>query len=172
MKYIKKVEKFVCNSSGLDSITGLPCTTTTSPAGTTTTSPAGTTTTSPGGTTTTSSGGTTTTSSGGTTTTSPGGTTTTRPGGNTTTTRGNTSTTMGNTSTTMGNTSTTMGNMVPLTTYGYKISNSSNGIDKNPQTNLYQQNFDGTSNVYAPYIYHNMEPFSPLNLYEDKLAPY
>ena len=42
----------------------------------------------------------------------------------------------------------------------------------NPQTNLYQKNFDGTSNVYAPYIYHNMESFTPLNLYDDKLAPF
>ena len=33
-------------------------------------------------------------------------------------------------------------------------------------------NFDGTSNVYSPYIYHNMESFSPLNLYEDKYASY
>jgi len=66
--------------------------------------------------------------------------------------------------------STTMNN-IPITTYGYKI-NPSNVVDNNPQTNLYQQNFDGTSNVYAPYIYHNMETFSPLNLYEDKLSPY
>ena len=55
---------------------------------------------------------------------------------------------------------------IPLTTYGYKI------LDTNPQTNLYQHNFDGTSNVYAPYIYHNMEAFSPINLYNDKLSPY
>ena len=53
----------------------------------------------------------------------------------------------------------------PMTTHGYKIS-------KNPQTNLYQQNFDGTSNVYAPYIYHNMEAFTPLNVYDDKLSEY
>ena len=51
------------------------------------------------------------------------------------------------------------------TTYGYKIPNT----DKNPQTNLYQQNFDGTSNVYAPYIYHNMEAFTPSNLYNETL---
>ena len=86
----------------------------------------------------------------------------------------NPSTTMmgSNPSTTMmgSNPSTTMNN-IPITTYGYKI-NPSNVVDNNPQTNLYQQNFDGTSNVYAPYIYHNMESFSPLNLYEDKLSPY
>ena len=65
------------------------------------------------------------------------------------------------TSTTKPMTSTTS----PMTTHGYKIS-------KNPQTNLYQQNFDGTSNVYSPYIYHNMEAFTPLNLYDDKLSQY
>ena len=58
---------------------------------------------------------------------------------------------------------------IPITTHGYKLSKST---DKNPQTNLFQQNFDGTSNVYAPYIYHNMESFAPLNSYDDKLSEY
>ena len=50
--------------------------------------------------------------------------------------------------------------------------NPSNVLDSNPQTNIYQKNFDGASNVYAPYIYHKMEPFAPLNLYDDKYSPY
>jgi cytoskeletal protein RodZ len=58
---------------------------------------------------------------------------------------------------------------IPITTHGYKLSKTT---DKNPQTNLFQQNFDGTSNVYAPYIYHNMESFTPLNSYDDKLSEY
>jgi len=45
-------------------------------------------------------------------------------------------------------------------------------MGSNPKTNIYQQNFDGTSNVYAPAIYHNMESFSPLNLYDDKYSQY
>jgi hypothetical protein len=62
---------------------------------------------------------------------------------------------------------------IPLTTYGYKISNRiPNGLDINPQTNVYQKNFDGTSNIYTPNIYHSMEAFSPLNLYDDKYSPY
>ena len=70
----------------------------------------------------------------------------------------------------MGNTST----QVPLTTYGYKISNDYKDSKsyKNPHTNVYQRKFDGTSNIYIPYIYKNMETFVPLNLYDDKYAPY
>ena len=79
-------------------------------------------------------------------------------------------TTLGNTSTTLGNTST----QVPLTTYGYKISNEYNDSKsyKNSRTNLYQRNFNGTSNIYTPYIYKNVETFVPLNLYNDKYASY
>jgi hypothetical protein len=44
---------------------------------------------------------------------------------------------------------------------------------KGSSTNIYQKNFDGTSNVYAPYIYYNMEEaFTPLNLYDDKYSEY
>jgi len=68
--------------------------------------------------------------------------------------------------------STTLSGNIPMTTHGYKLNKLYGDSDKNPQTNIYQQNFDGTSNVYSPYIYHSMESFSPLNLYEDKLAPY
>jgi len=46
-----------------------------------------------------------------------------------------------------------------------------NRIDSS-STNLYQKNFDGTSNVYAPYLYYNMEEFAPLNLYDDKYSVY
>ena len=124
---------------------------------------------------------------GGTTTTtantggSTGGTTTTtaNTGGTTTTTanaRGTTTTTAN-----AGGTTTTIplartNNTIPMTTYGYRINNGSNGSNgsdsSNPQTNVYQKNFDGTSNVYAPYIYHGMEQFTPLNIYNDKYAEY
>jgi len=56
---------------------------------------------------------------------------------------------------------------IPLTTYGYKIKKS-----LNPQTNLYQKNFDGTSNVYTPHIYHGIESFVPLSTYDDSYLPY
>ena len=43
---------------------------------------------------------------------------------------------------------------------------------KGSSTNIYQKNFDGTSNVYSPYIYYNREEFAPLNLYDDKYSEY
>jgi hypothetical protein len=77
------------------------------------------------------------------------------------------------TTTTRGATTTNPLGTVPITTFGYKINqDSKHGLDSNPQTNIYQKNFDGASNVYAPYIYHKMEPFAPLNLYDDKYSPY
>jgi hypothetical protein len=45
-------------------------------------------------------------------------------------------------------------------------------LDTSPETEIYQHNFEGTSNVYAPAIYYNMEEFSPVNLYDDKFAKY
>ena len=53
-----------------------------------------------------------------------------------------------------------------------------------PETNLYQKDFKGTSNVYAPYIYKkakssessksskSSESFDPSNLYDDKYSKY
>ena len=96
----------------------------------------------------------------GTTTTSQSGTGTS---GTTTTSQSGTGTT-----TTKYNTAST----IPLTTYGYKMNNSLNPLDSNSQTNLYQKNFDGTSNVYAPYIYYNMEPFTPINQHDDTYSSY
>ena len=45
-------------------------------------------------------------------------------------------------------------------------------LDTSPETEIYQHNFEGTSNVYAPAIYYNMEEFSPVNFYDDKFAKY
>ena len=56
--------------------------------------------------------------------------------------------TVPNTTTTLPNTTTTLPNTT-TTTFEYKNS-------ENPKTRLYQKNFDGSSNIYSPYIYHNM----------------
>jgi hypothetical protein len=45
-------------------------------------------------------------------------------------------------------------------------------LDTSPETEIYQYNFEGTSNVYSPAIYYDMENFSPVNLYDDKFAKY
>ena len=87
---------------------------------------------------------TTTTTSPNTTTTSPN-TTTTSP--NTTTTKPNTTTTSPNTTTTSPNITTTRPNTIELTDHGYKI-------PKKPYTNLFQRDFNGSSNIYSPYIYY------------------
>ena len=44
--------------------------------------------------------------------------------------------------------------------------------EASPETEIYQHNFEGTSNVYSPAIYYKMEPFLPLNSYDDKFAKY
>jgi hypothetical protein len=54
---------------------------------------------------------------------------------------------------------------IPIITYGYKISES-------PETDIYQNKFDGTSNVYAPVVYRNLDTFAPINSYDDKYAKY
>ena len=59
---------------------------------------------------------------------------------------------------------------IPLTTYGYKINEPD--LFSSPETKLYQHNFEGTSNIYSPAIYYNVEKFAPLNFYDDKLAKY
>ena len=52
--------------------------------------------------------------------------------------------------------------------YGYKM----------PQMNLYQKDYEGTSNVYSPYIYYNQdnqdkqEKFAAVNEYDDKYCKY
>ena len=63
-----------------------------------------------------------------------------------------------------------MSENIPLTTYGYNIPK--NQSKSSPETEIYQHNFEGTSNVYSPAIYYNMESFDPLNLYDDYYAPY
>ena len=47
---------------------------------------------------------------------------------------------------------------IPLTTYGYKDKK-----NKSSETEIYQHNFEGTSNIYSPSIYYNMERFASLN---------
>ena len=63
-----------------------------------------------------------------------------------------------------------MSENIPLTTYGYNIPK--NQSKSSPETEIYQHNFEGTSNVYSPAIYYNMESFDPLNLYDDNFAEY
>jgi hypothetical protein len=46
--------------------------------------------------------------------------------------------------------------------YGYKM----------PQLNLYQKDYEGTSNVYSPYIYYNQENFTAVNQYDDTYCKY
>ena len=101
-------------------------------------------------------------------------TTSSTPTGTGTTTTSSTPTGTGTTTTfKSGITTTKPLGTIPITTHGYKMSNGLfNGVDTNPQTNVYQKNFDGTSNIYAPNIFHSMEAFSPLNLYDDKYSPY
>jgi hypothetical protein len=63
-----------------------------------------------------------------------------------------------------------MSKNIPITTYGYNIPKNQSG--SNPETEIYQHNFEGTSNVYSPAIYYNVESFDPLNLYDAKFAKY
>jgi hypothetical protein len=63
-----------------------------------------------------------------------------------------------------------MSENIPLTTYGYNIPK--NQSKSSPETEIYQHNFEGTSNVYSPAIYYNTESFDPLNLYDAKFAKY
>jgi hypothetical protein len=53
----------------------------------------------------------------------------------------------------------------PMYQYGSKIESS-------PSTKIFQHNFKGTSNVYAPAIYYNVEKFVPLNSFDDYYASY
>jgi len=56
-------------------------------------------------------------------------------------------------------------------------STSNNGIQEtqkylSPSTRIFQHNFKGTSNVYVPVIYKNVENFVPLNSLDDYYTPY
>jgi hypothetical protein len=173
--------EFMLTKNQVLPITGIPTTsfgnlsntTTTSASGTTTTSGSiGTTTTSGSIGTTTTSGsiGTTTTSGSiGTTTTSDSiGTTTTSGSTGTTTTSGSIGTTTTSdsigttttsdsigTTTTSGSTGTTTTGAAGTTTTGAAGTTTTNANDrtyKSPGLNLFQRDFDGTSNVYSPYI--------------------
>jgi hypothetical protein len=59
----------------------------------------------------------------------------------------------------------------PMTTNPINNLNVSSNLMNNgykiPQTNLYQQNFNGTSNVYSPYL-HVTETFQPMTYDIDK----
>ena len=59
---------------------------------------------------------------------------------------------------------------MPVTTLSNNILQ--NGTTSSPSTKMYQRNFDGTSNVYSPAIYYNMEKFVPLNSLDEYYAPY
>ena len=55
------------------------------------------------------------------------------------------------------------------------FSSKTNVKEKHPETNLYQRDFKGTSNVYTPYIYKTVdkvETFKPSNLYDDNYSKY
>ena len=55
------------------------------------------------------------------------------------------------------------------------FSSKTNVKGKHPETNLYQRDFQGTSNVYTPYIYKTVdkvETFKPSNLYDDNYSKY
>ena len=43
---------------------------------------------------------------------------------------------------------------------------------KSPQLNLYQKDYEGTSNVYSPYIYYNQEHFTAVNQFDDTYCKY
>ena len=65
----------------------------------------------------------------------------------------------------------------PMTTQPMPVTTLSNnilqdGTTSSPSTKMYQRNFDGTSNVYSPAIYYNMEKFVPLNSLDEYYAPY
>jgi hypothetical protein len=79
------------------------------------------------------------------TTTTKSNTTTTKP--DTTTTKSNTTTTKPDTTTTKSNTTTTKPDTIELKTNESKIS-------QNPYTKLFQQDFNGSSNIYTPFIYY------------------
>ena len=98
------------------------------------------------------------------------------------TTKGATATTLGATATTKGATATTKG--AAITTKGATATTPHLGkpmhygelsnyrIDRSPRTIVYQKQFEGSSNVYSPNIYYNMEEFAPLNAYDDKYMAY
>jgi hypothetical protein len=88
---------------------------------------------------------------------------TTTYSGTTSTNSNPTTTYSGTTSTNANPTTTYSGSMttIPLTTYGYKINKPD--LFSSPETKLYQHNFEGTSNIYSPAIYYNVEKFTPLN---------
>jgi hypothetical protein len=57
--------------------------------------------------------------------------------------------------------------------YSSSATNAANIQSKlSPSTKIFQHNFKGTSNVYSPVIYHNVEKFVPLNSLEEYYAPY
>jgi hypothetical protein len=66
-------------------------------------------------------------------------------------------------------TTNSMSTTIPLITYGFKVKDKSKS---SPETEIYQHNFEGTSNIYSPSIYYNTESFDPLNVYDDSYAPY
>jgi len=66
--------------------------------------------------------------------------------------------------------SNSMSKNIPLKTYGYNIPKTQSR--SSPDTEIYQHNFEGTSNVYSPAIYYNMESFDPINFYDAKFEKY
>ena len=61
----------------------------------------------------------------------------------------------------------------PTTTQPLSNNNAlQNKIKSSPSTKLFQRNFKGTSNVYSPAIYNNVEKFVPLNSLDEYYATY
>jgi uncharacterized protein (UPF0333 family) len=90
----------------------------------------------------------------------------------TTTSAGNATTTAANAKTTAGNATTTAANankpsIINRPDIAPGIPNLMNNGYKIPQTNLVQSHFNGTSNVYSPYLYMK-ESFQPMTYDMDK----
>jgi hypothetical protein len=104
---------------------------------------------------------------------------TTTSAGNATTTAANATTTAANATTTAANATTTAANATTTAANANKpsiinrpdiapgIPNLMNNGYKIPQTNLVQSHFNGTSNVYSPYLYMK-ESFQPMTYDMDK----
>jgi hypothetical protein len=60
----------------------------------------------------------------------------------------------------------------PMTTQSLSNNRLQNKSTSSPSKKIYQRNFDGSSNVYTPSIYYNMEKFVPLNSLDEYYAPY
>jgi hypothetical protein len=61
----------------------------------------------------------------------------------------------------------------PTTTQPLSNNNAlQNKITSSPSTKIFQRNFKGTSNVYSPAIYNNVEKFVPLNSLDEYYATY